>query len=129
MTTQSRLAMRAKDLGAVRDASSRITELGARLEEQLRSEQRPDERLRMLREATNHITRTANDAIQAYRRASRGVSEELARPDGDVAAARKMRSQLAAARRDMLRVLDVARQRYPWAEDEPTDEVDAAPSP
>lgn len=74
----------------------------------------------MLRETTNHITRAANDAIQAYQRANRAVTAELAKPHGDVLAAREMHSRLQRARRDVLRALDVARRRYPPVDDPAT---------
>lgn len=102
-----------KDLGLVQSASQTITELGAALDEQLLAERRPAERLRMLRETTNRIIRTANDAIQAYGRASRAVSSELERANTDPAAARRMRLLLDAARLDVLRALEAANRRYP----------------
>jgi hypothetical protein len=117
-----RIALRTNDLAIVQRASAVITELGRDLDSQLAAEPRPTERMRMLRETTNRITRTANDAIQAYRRASRAVAAELERPKANHAAASDMSVRLEAARREMLRVLEVAGSRYPWT-DEPTDGV------
>lgn len=66
----------------------------------------------MLRETTNRITRTANDAVHAYRRASRAIEIELAKPNGDGDAAREMRGLLNDARGEVLRVLEIAGGRY-----------------
>lgn len=71
----------------------------------------------MLRETTNRIIRTANDAVHAYRRAIRAVDIERARPDADVAAANEMHAHLDAARLEVLRVLELAKKRYPWADE------------
>ena len=60
----NRLAGKMKDLGVVQHASATILELGAALDAQLLKEQRPSERMRMLRETTNRIIRTANDATR-----------------------------------------------------------------
>lgn len=100
----------------VQRASAYIEDLGAELDRQLEREQRPAERMRMLRETTTRITRVANDAAHAYQRASRAVSTELAKPNPNVAAAHQMRAILDAGRSDILRVLDVARRRYPWTD-------------
>lgn len=105
--------MRTHDLRMVQRASVIITELGRDLDRQLTVERRPEERLRMLRETTNRITRTANDAVHAYRRASRAVDIELAKANGDTAAAREMRIRLNDARAEVLRVLEIAGGRYP----------------
>jgi hypothetical protein len=61
------------------------------------------------------ITRTANDAIQAYRRTKRvlDASETGATGDGQGFAA--MRERLSADRRALLAVLDKAAARYPEA--------------
>ena len=67
----------------------------------------------MLREATNQITRTANDAIQAYRRTRAAVTAELTLADGDEAHARRMSAQLDEARLEVLAALELARSRYP----------------
>ena len=114
---RNRLAMRARDLDVVQRASATIVELGADLDEQLRDERSADQRLRVLRATTNQITRTANDAAGAYRRASRAVNAELARTDADHSAAREMRERLNAARHDVLEALEDAKRRYPWAYD------------
>ena len=108
---------RALDLRAIRRASSLIAELGAELDGKLMDEQRPDERMRLLRETTNRITRAANDGIQAYVRANRSLTAELARSRVDSAQAVEARGQLAAARRELLRVLEIAGRRYPTAVD------------
>ena len=105
--------MRRKDLRVVQHASLLITDLGTDLDRQLADEQRPAERLRMLRETTNRIVRAANDAVNAYARASRAVNAERARPHGNIAAADEMRILLDAARLDVLGVLEIASQRYP----------------
>jgi hypothetical protein len=107
----------------VQRASASIEDLGADLDRQLERERRPAERMRMLRETTNQITRVANDAAHAYRRASRAVSTELAKPNPNIAAARQTRAILDAGRSDLLRVLEVARRRYPWTD----ADDDAAP--
>lgn len=118
-----RLAMRRADVVLVQRASTEIESLGADLDRRLQSESRPSERLRMIREATNQITRLANDAIHAYGRASRAVRAEEQRPDSDKLAAREMRTRLDEARAAMLAVLEVAGRRYKSAEIEspPTD--------
>jgi hypothetical protein len=108
--------MRTKDLRVVQRAGSMITDLGMDLDRQLLSETRPAERMRMLRETTNRITRAANDAVIAYARASRAVGAERARSNGNIAAAEEMRVLLDAARLDLLGVLEIARRRYPWAD-------------
>jgi hypothetical protein len=112
----NRLAVRTKDLQLVQRASATILELGAALDARLLNERRPAERLRMLRETTNRITRTANDAIQAYGRASRAVTAELQRPNTDPAAAQEMRQRLDAARTEVMAALQVASLRYPSAD-------------
>ena len=119
----NRLAIRLKDVALLQRASATILELGTALDARLLNERRPAERLRMLRETTNRITRTANDAIQAYDRASRAVAAELERPDTDPAAAREMRRRLDAARAELMAALQVASRRYP-----PVDAADALAS-
>jgi hypothetical protein len=114
--SRRRLALRSSDVEAVQHASVLIAELGSALDAALTDERRPGERMRMLRETTNRITRTANDAVQAYRRVSQAVQAETARPDGDPAAAAGLRRRLDAARDDLLKALDAARQRYPWTD-------------
>jgi hypothetical protein len=99
----------------VERASASILDISSALDRRQQAERRPAERLRMLREATNQITRTANDAIQAYRRASAAVHAELASPDGDHDQARAMRRQLEAGRSELLRVLELTSGRYAWA--------------
>ncbi len=124
-STPHRLARRADDLAMVQRSSHVIHDLGIELDKRLLGERRTKERMQMLRETTNRITRVANDAVLAYQRTSRALRDELARPDGDVAGAARMRKRLEAARADVLHALDVAKQRYPEA----TDEPDAAETP
>lgn len=110
--TSSRLKMRRADVLIVERASVEIASLGADLDRRLEAEARPNERLRMIRETTNQITRVANDAINAYGRASRAVRAEELRSDPDVVAARAMRTRLNAARAAVLGVLAEAEARY-----------------
>jgi hypothetical protein len=110
----TRLGRRVVDLRTVERATGVIEDLNASLERRLLDEARPGERLRMLRETTNQVTRTANDAIHAYRRATAAVQAELDTPRGDHEAAREMRLLLTGARADVLRALDVASRRYSW---------------
>jgi hypothetical protein len=114
-----RLANRYEDVDIVEGASQLIRELDAALDRQLAAERRPSERMRMLRETTNRITRAANDAAQAYARTSRGIRTELERPDADVVGAELMRARLDAARGKLLQALEVANRRYAPS-DEPT---------
>lgn len=111
----TRVARRVPDVRAVQRASTSILDISSALDRRQQNERRPAERLRMLREATNQITRTANDAIQAYRRASATVHAELASPDGNHDEARAMRLQLEAGRSELLRVLELTNGRYSWA--------------
>ena len=111
-TPNTRMGRREADLQLLQRAPAAIAELTATLDRRLADERRPDERMRMLREATNQITRTANDAIQAYRRTRAAVTAELAMPDGDWAHARKLDAQLETARGDVLVALDATRHRY-----------------
>ena len=122
----SRLAGKMKDLGVVQHASGIILELGTALDARLLTEQRPAERMRMLRETTNRIVRTANDAAQAYSRASRAITAELERPNSDPAPAQAMRLRLDAARLAVMSALEVASRRYPpLTEAEPVNAKDA----
>ena len=93
-----------------------IVELGNDLDRRLEDETRPTERVRLLREATNRITRTANDAVQAYRRARRSLDAELRRPSADIEAVNRLGDRLTAARADVLKALEAANTRYPQAE-------------
>ena len=79
------------------------------------AEARPEEQVRLLRQATSQITRAANDAVQAYRRVSEGLRAESEREDTDPAEAERMAQALAEARGEMLNALEVASRRYPWA--------------
>jgi hypothetical protein len=110
--TQHRLGLRRSDLEVVEGASAAISDLGTALDRQLATERRPSERMRMLREATNRITRTANDAVHAYRRASRAIRNELERPDANVETVELMRARLDDARASVLQALAVANERY-----------------
>lgn len=99
-----------RDILAVERASAVIVEMGAELDAQLAQEPRASEQLRLVREATNRITRTANDAIQAYRRARRAIDlRETPASAGDPG------ERLGEARDAMLSALDAAGRRYPWA--------------
>jgi hypothetical protein len=126
--SHTRLGRREPDLRLVRGAPAAIADLTAILDRRLAEEQRPSERTRMLREATNQITRTANDAIQAYRRARAAVTAELAMPDGDWTHARKMSLQLDSARQDVLAALDRTSQKYSLAQTWPSAENGAEPA-
>ncbi|MGH2356958.1 MAG: hypothetical protein ACRDGJ_02965 [Candidatus Limnocylindria bacterium] len=109
----------------VQRATASIADLNDALDRRLLDEQRPSERLRMLRETTNQITRTANDAIQAYRRARAAIDAELQIPGGDRSQARQMGLKLDSARDDVLRALELTSRRYTWAEPWPPSESGA----
>jgi hypothetical protein len=112
----TRLSRRSSgDLRAIRRATTRIEELSAALDRQLLREKRPEEQLRLLRQTTSQITRTANDAIQAYRRVTEGLRVESERDDTDPSEATRLSEALSDARTEMLHALEVASQRYPWA--------------
>ncbi|MDQ4035030.1 MAG: hypothetical protein M3153_03795 [Chloroflexota bacterium] len=112
----TRLSRRSSgDLRAIRRATTRIEELSAALDRQLVREARPEEQLRLLRQTTSQITRTANDAIQAYRRVTEGLRVESERDDTDPSEAARLSEALSEARTEMLHALEVASQRYPWA--------------
>jgi hypothetical protein len=125
----TRLSRRSSgDLRAIRRATTRIEELSAALDRQLLRESRPDEQLRLLRQTTSQITRTANDAIQAYRRVTEGLRAESERSDTDPSEAARLSDALSDARAEMLSALEVASQRYPWAkpwrpEDDEVDQI------
>jgi len=112
----TRLGRRVADMRIVQRATASIADLNDALDRRLLDEQRPTERLRMLRETTNQITRTANDAIQAYRRARAAVHAELQIPGGDRTHARQMGRMLDSARADVLRALELTSHRYTWAD-------------
>lgn len=114
-----------RDLLLVQRASVLIAELGDDLDRKLSAETRETERLRCLREATNRITRTANDAIQAYRRARRSLDVEAAK-DRDSGATREALDRLSAARRDVLAALEKAGSRYPTLSDLPGQPEEAS---
>jgi hypothetical protein len=113
----TRLGRREPDVLLLQQAPSVIADLTRTLDQRLAKEERPAERMRMLREATNQITRTANDAIQAYRRARASVDAELKMPDGDHVHAKRMGAQLEIARKDVLAALETTSHRYPSVED------------
>lgn len=110
-----RLAARRNDLLMVQRAAGSIVEFGDALNASLLNEERPSERLRMLRETTNRITRIANDAVQAYRRVNHAIAAEVERPTGDIELATAMRGRLQQARAEMLSALEDASHRYSWA--------------
>jgi hypothetical protein len=97
----------------VETASTRISEFGVDLDRELSAESRPGERLRLLRESTNRITRTANDAIDAYRRAKLILNRESMKPGAELVAVDELASRLFAARLELLDVLALAGTRYP----------------
>jgi hypothetical protein len=104
------------ELRTIHRATSLVEELGADLDRRLAIELRATERLRLLRETTNRITRAANDAIDAYRAGDRAVTRHLAREEPNRATeALATRARLSAAKVELLRALEVAAQRYPWA--------------
>jgi hypothetical protein len=112
----SRLSRRsAGDLRIIRGAATRIAEQGHLLDRELQLESRAAERMRLLRQATGQITRAANDAIHAYRRVTAGLEAECRRADTDPSEVAAMERTLSHARQEMLDVLEVASQRYPWA--------------
>ncbi len=117
LRAHSRLARRsASDLRAIDRATLRIEELTAILDRQLSSEERDEERIKHLRQATGQITRSANDGIQAYRRISSALRAEASHADADPVEVADATRALADARSRMLAALEVASQRYPWAE-------------
>lgn len=116
LRSNTRLSRRSSgDLRAIRHATTRIEELSAALDRELVRETRPEEQLRLLRQTTGQITRTANDAIQAYRRVTEGLRAESERSDTDPAEAARTSQALSDARAEMLAALEVASLRYPWA--------------
>lgn len=110
--SNTRLGRREPDLEFIRATPAAIADLTATLDRRLATERRPEERMRMLRETTNQITRTANDAIQAYRRTKAAVVAELKMPNGDWAHAKRLDLQLASARLDVLAALEATSHRY-----------------
>ena len=84
----------------------------------------------MLRETTNRITRTANDAIRAYGRVRSALNAENELSEGDREGAVEMGRLLSDARAEVLAVLDTMNRRYAWGyerEDETAPpEADAA---
>jgi len=124
----TRLGRREPDLLLIQQTPAAIADFTRTLDQRLANEERPEERLRMLREATNQITRQANDAIQAYRRARASVSAELEMPNGDWAHAKRMAADLDLARADVLVALERANERYPSANvPVPTEIPDGVP--
>ena len=121
----TRLGRRRADIRVVQDASVAITELRETLDRRLKSEHRESERLRMLRETTNQVTRTANDAIQAYVRLRAALSSEIERPEGDHDAAIEMQRLLREARAEVLKAIETMNERYAWGYAQPdADEAD-----
>lgn len=124
----TRLSRRSSgDLRAIRHATTRIEELSAQLDQELARELRPEEQLRLLRQTTSQITRTANDAIQAYRRLTEGLRVESERGDTDPAEATRTGKAISDARTEMLNALEVASRRYPWAKPWRPDETGNVP--
>ena len=116
LRAHSRLARRsASDFRAIDRATKRIEELSVILERQLSSEEREEERLKHLRQATGQITRSANDGIQAYRRITQALRAETSHADADAAEVADATRTLSEARARMLAALEVASRRYPWA--------------
>lgn len=105
----------------IQQASALIEELGSTLDAQLGAQIHQAERLRLLREATNRITRAANDAIRAYGKGQRLIGSEMLRGDAHAADAAAMGRKLRGARLELLRVLETASQRYPWASTAPAE--------
>jgi hypothetical protein len=103
-------------LRAIRSATTRIEELTSILDRQIGADSRPEEQMRHLRQATGQITRSANDAIQAYRRVTQALVAEKSHADADREETERTRRELARARRAMLRALELASKRYPWAD-------------
>jgi len=120
--SHTRLGRRGADVRVVQHATTSIVDLNQSFDRAMRAEPRPDERLRLLRETTNQITRAANDAIHAYRRAQAAVHAELQMPGGDRKQAQRMQLLLDGGRADILRVLEVTSRRYWWADPWPSDE-------
>lgn len=120
----TRLGRRRADIRVVQDASVAITELRETLDRRLLSEHRESERLRMLRETTNQVTRTANDAIQAYVRLRAALSTEIERPEGDHEAAIEMQRLLREARAEVLKAIETMNERYAWGYAQPDDEAE-----
>lgn len=113
----TRLARRCTaDLRAIRSATTRIEELTAILDRQIDADARPEQQMRHLRQATGQITRSANDGIQAYRRVSQALAAEKTHADADRAETERTRRELARARAGMLKALELASKRYPWAD-------------
>ncbi len=102
-----------RDLLLLQRAALLIAELGRDLDARLEGEARPSERLRFVRETTVRITRTANDAIQAYRRARRSLDASVAAAGSDGAEFAALRTRLSADRHALLTVLEEAGTRYP----------------
>lgn len=123
----TRLARRATDLRLLQRATVHIDELNRALDRQLAAESLEAERMRLLREATNQITRAANDGIQAYRRVANAVRTEEARAGGVASdESRQLHAALEQARRDLLQVLEETSRRYPWATPWQNSEASAA---
>lgn len=112
---RGRTGARNRQLLVVQRATALIGELGAELDRKLAVEPRPAERLRLLRETTNRITRAANDAIEAYRIAQRGLTTNPEGSDWGDSGALATPAQFRAARLELLSALEVASRRYPPA--------------
>lgn len=129
----TRLGRRHAEIRVVQEASASIIELGETLDRRLVGETRESERLRMLRETTNQVTRTANDAVQAYARLRSALSVEMERPEGDHETAHEMQRLLLEARGNVLDALEALKRRHAWGfpdadEDTDSDEPGAPPA-
>jgi hypothetical protein len=122
----SRNRAAADDLLIIQRATALILDLGNDLDRQLPLESRESERMRLLREATNRITRAANDAIHAYRKAIRSTEAQIERNAPGDELASEMRARLQAARDELRDALDAASHRYPWAGQVPASDPDPA---
>jgi hypothetical protein len=103
------------DLRLIQRASERIAEINASLDLAVAGARSDAERMRLLREATNQIVRLANDAVQAYGRATRGLRLDDEAGRGSDAGRERMRELLQIARATVLAELEQASHRYPWA--------------
>lgn len=127
MTRLSRRS--AHDIRAVHRAATRIEEQSVILERHLAAEGRAEEQLRHLRHATGLITRSANDGVQAYRRASTAIRAETEREDADPEEVKRATEDLRTARARMLAALEVAGKHYPTVAVEAPDEAAGLPGP
>ena len=102
-----------RDLRLLRSAALLIAQLGEELDQRLEAEVQPSERLRLVRETTVQITRTANDAIKGYRNTKQFLDTSVAGARGDGQEFTAIRTRLSTERRALLAALDRAAARYP----------------